>query len=151
MRILSSSKVCLQKSFKSWVVDPILWFGVRHPLIEDIPFCWSCRLQEIAPERHAIAGDLELCWWKGKLFCLMHFWPGNHDIDGSWSCHEGSTRCRYVQYIHGWRPPMLMDALGLTYDAVEAAYVGFCYGDSCSGQVRSLYPLLTTMHLTRNI
>ena len=28
----------------------------------------------------------------------------------------------------------LLDA-GITYDAVEAAYVGFCYGDSTSGQV----------------
>lgn len=33
----------------------------------------------------------------------------------------------------------LLDA-GITYDAVEAAYVGYCYGDSTSGQ-RSLYNL----------
>ncbi|KIP08521.1 hypothetical protein PHLGIDRAFT_104158 [Phlebiopsis gigantea 11061_1 CR5-6] len=33
----------------------------------------------------------------------------------------------------------LLDA-GITYDAVEAAYVGYCYGDSTSGQ-RALYSL----------
>lgn len=29
----------------------------------------------------------------------------------------------------------LLDA-GITYDDVEIAYVGYCYGDSTSGQVR---------------
>jgi len=28
----------------------------------------------------------------------------------------------------------LLDA-GITYDAVQAAFVGYCYGDSTSGQV----------------
>ncbi|KAJ3557829.1 hypothetical protein NM688_g1260 [Phlebia brevispora] len=41
----------------------------------------------------------------------------------------------------------LLDA-GITYDSVEAAYVGFCYGDSCSGQ-RALYNLgLTGIPIT---
>ncbi|KAF7798614.1 hypothetical protein EIP86_009836 [Pleurotus ostreatoroseus] len=41
----------------------------------------------------------------------------------------------------------LLDA-GITYDAVEAAYVGYCYGDSCSGQ-RALYNLgLTGIPIT---
>lgn len=29
---------------------------------------------------------------------------------------------------------------GLTYDSMEAAYVGYCYGDSTSGQVSLLQP-----------
>lgn len=31
---------------------------------------------------------------------------------------------------------------GVTYDAVEAAYVGYCYGDSTCGQVRDNLILL---------
>lgn len=31
----------------------------------------------------------------------------------------------------------LLDA-GITYDDVEIAYVGYCYGDSTSGQVRTV-------------
>jgi len=27
--------------------------------------------------------------------------------------------------------------VGITYDAVQTAYVGYCYGDSTAGQVRS--------------
>ena len=30
---------------------------------------------------------------------------------------------------------ILSDVAGLTYDAIETAFVGFCYGDSTSGQV----------------
>lgn len=37
---------------------------------------------------------------------------------------------------------------GITYDAIEAAYVGYCYGDSTSGQ-RALYNLgLTGIPIT---
>lgn len=31
----------------------------------------------------------------------------------------------------------LLDA-GITYDSVQHAFVGYCYGDSCTGQ-RALY------------
>jgi hypothetical protein len=30
-------------------------------------------------------------------------------------------------------------ATGITYDSIESAYVGYCYGDSTSGQVPLIY------------
>lgn len=29
--------------------------------------------------------------------------------------------------------------IGITYDEVDAAFVGYCYGDSTAGQVSNLY------------
>ena len=49
----------------------------------------------------------------------------------------------------------LLDA-GITYDQVELAFVGYCYGDSTSGQVRNyitcvMVLLLITFHLNANL
>lgn len=45
----------------------------------------------------------------------------------------GASRSRQCIDMHSeWH-------LGITYDLVEAAYVGFVYGDSTSGQVCTLF------------
>lgn len=41
----------------------------------------------------------------------------------------------------------LLDA-GITYDAVQAAFVGYCYGDSTSGQVGILIQLFVLNAIT---
>ena len=61
-----------------------------------------------------------------------------------------------LQRRHFWMPvcPVLKHAslyidgsgltstsLGLTYDAIQAAYVGYCYGDSTTGQVSNTIPI----------
>lgn len=38
------------------------------------------------------------------------------------------------------------DEPGITYDAVEIAYAGYCYGDSTSGQVEKTLPFALTAY-----
>lgn len=37
--------------------------------------------------------------------------------------------------------PLKLNSEGVTYDAMGAAFVGYCYGESTSGQVGLLYHL----------
>ena len=44
----------------------------------------------------------------------------------------------------------LLDA-GITYDEVEIAYVGYCYGDSTSGQVCVVSIVLMYIHIVKHL
>ena len=44
----------------------------------------------------------------------------------------------------------LLDA-GLTYDEIQTAFVGFCYGDSTAGQVSTIHSQLRVYHHWDNL
>lgn len=57
-------------------------------------------------------------------------------LDAGIVCHK-TTYIRHTSQLSHYADAGLLSNSGITYDSIETAFVGYCYGDSTCGQVRS--------------